>query len=135
MKNKILAGILSLFLIVSGIILISGGKTPSREESVFSSISLEGVNHLEYDDAPEESVVIAEDDVSLGSFTQGIYDFLSWTGSNIQEFLGWAGGNIWDFLAWAGSNTYEATAALGKGGTILLLVLLLLMISYGAIAI
>ncbi len=106
----------------------------SGEEKVSSSMALEWPGHLEYDDASEEGVVIDEKGKNgpIRGVTQGIYDFLSWMGSNIQEFLGWAGGNIWDFLAWAGFNTYEASVSLGKGGIIFLLILLLIIITYGA---
>jgi len=121
MKKKILTAALCLFLLVSGVLSISGGR--SREESVFSN-SLDSINQ---EDRTEKS--------SLGGFTEGIYDFLGWTGSNIQDFLGWAGSNIQDFLGWAGSNTYDASVSLGRGGIVLLLVILLIMISYGVIMI
>lgn len=128
MKNKILAVPLGLFLLFSVVISTAG------EEEVSSSTSVDWLNNLEHGDILGKSIVIGEGEraTSVVSVTQGIYEFLSWIGSNIQEFLGWAGGNIWDFLAWAGSNTYEASASLGKGGIILLLVLLLIIISYGA---
>jgi len=135
MRKKILTGTLCLFLLVSGILAISGGnRSRAREESIFSN-SLDSINQ---EDRTEKS--------SLGGFTQGIYDFLGWTGSNIQDFLGWTGSNIqdflgWtgsniqDFLGWAGSNAYEGSASLGKGGIVLLLVILLIVISYGIITI
>ena len=124
MRKKILTGTLCLFLLVSGILAISGGnRSRAREESIFSN-SLDSINQ---EDRTEKS--------SLGGFTQGIYDFLGWTGSNIQDFLGWTGSNIQDFLGWAGSNAYEGSASLGKGGIVLLLVILLIVISYGIITI
>ncbi|MFW6048154.1 MAG: hypothetical protein ACOC87_02520 [Candidatus Natronoplasma sp.] len=135
MRNKILTVTLCLFLLGSGVLAISGGDgSRSRQEGVLSN-SLDSINQ---EDRIRES--------SLGGFTQGIYDFLGWTGSNIQDFLGWAGSNIqdflgWtgsniqDFLGWSGSNTYEGSAALGKGGIVLLLVILLIVISYGIIMI
>lgn len=131
MKNKILTATLCLFLLFSGVISLEGG------EKVYSSMPLERPYNIENDGVQEKGIGIAESskDTSVVSVTQGIYDFLGWIGSNIQDFLGWAGGNIWDFLAWAGSNTYEGSAALGRGGIILLLVLLLITISYGAIRI
>ena len=152
MRNEILVVALCLFLLVNGVIAISGGEEEKiQEKSLFSNISLPVLNHLEYDHflediGPSESNTMEGEkrERLLASHTQGLYDFLGWAGSNIQEFLGWAGSNIqeflgWagsniqEFLAWAGSNTYEGTAALGKGGIILLLVILLIVISYGAV--
>ena len=54
---------------------------------------------------------------------------------SIQDFLGWAGSNIQDFLGWAGSNIYSASASLGIGTIVLLLVVLLIAMVYAGIKI
>jgi len=153
MKYKILTANLCLFLVFSGVITISADTgSPIREESVFSATVLEGVKDLRYDRISDESPVIVEreknhprydiDSNELNNAPEennssgcSVRDFLGWAGSNIQDFLGWAGSNIQDFLGWAGSNTYSGLAALGRGSIVLFLVVLLIMIVYGAIMI
>lgn len=143
MKNKIFTALLCLFLLLNGIVGMSGGERLNDEISSvdFALISIDETfnpSKLEYSNIYSLVCISQEDEEkenSFTAFTQGIYDFLEWIGSNIWDFLAWSGSNIWDFLAWAGSNIYDASASLGMGGIVLLLVLLMIMMIYAAIMI
>ncbi len=146
MEYKIFTATICLFLLFGGIIGMSGqgGARYGDVSTEFAVISIDETfderrgSKVEYNNR-DSSIWInqaaEEKETSSTAFTRGIYDFLGWIGSNIQDFLAWSGSNIWDFLAWAGSNMYSASASLGMGGIVLLLVVLMIMMVYAAIMI